>query len=39
MFITFNSGVNPDDYAKTYATENNVSVDNAKTEVSEKRGA
>lgn len=38
MSISFNPGVNPDDYAKTYAAQNNMSVEDAKQELKTKHG-
>ncbi len=38
MSVSFNPGINPDDYAKTYAAENNMSVDDAKVALKAKYG-
>lgn len=38
MSVSFNPGVNPDEYAKTYAAQNNMSVEDAKVALKEKYG-
>ena len=38
MAVSFNPGMNPDEYAKTYAAQNNMSVDDAKAELKSKYG-